>query len=92
MATTPEEQVWIVIEALANASEITASSEPFSNGTQTRRQETTCDRASPNSRRATNRRRHLDFMLSDLAETPVASLCDAPNFGENTNFEFGLRV
>jgi hypothetical protein len=25
-----------------------------------------------------------------LTETPVASLCDAPNFGENANFEFGL--
>ena len=26
-----------------------------------------------------------------LAETPVASLCDAPNFGEKTNSETWLR-
>jgi hypothetical protein len=25
-----------------------------------------------------------------LAETELASLCDAPNFGENANFEFVL--
>ena len=27
-----------------------------------------------------------------LAETPVASLCDAPHFGEKTNFEFVLYL